>query len=175
MTAAVFGLVGVLVGGLITAGIEWWSARREQARDAEERSRALRAACRLVAMELDGIKTAVVWAERADRWWLEKQLPTQLWIEGRALLARELSPDEWRAVDVAYYSVEALNRVRSLDRPDAVELSRLGRETLTGSFARMLEATGALKRHITEHPDQQERGATRAPWWRRLWGLGESG
>lgn len=152
MTEAVFGLVGVLIGGLITAGTEWWSSRQDRVRAEEERRDDLRAACRLVAMELEGIKTAVVWAEREGRWWIEERLPTSLWLEHRALLARELSRDDWDAVDVAYYNVEALNRVRRLDRPDAVMLSKLGRDTITASFPRMRAATSSLKRHLRGAP-----------------------
>jgi hypothetical protein len=98
VTAAIFGFVGVLVGGLVTWGIEVWRARHGEQDEA-------RVAARLVADELDTIYLA-----RLKVHSLEPQFPRQIelalaqdaWMNYRATLARELEDESWNKVGGAY-------------------------------------------------------------------------
>jgi hypothetical protein len=98
MSAAIYALVGVVIGGVITWGIELWRARRGEG---DER----RVAARLVADELGSI--FVVWegmeeVEPRFREWRERALRQEAWFAHRAVLARELDDKSWLAVRSAY-------------------------------------------------------------------------
>jgi hypothetical protein len=101
---AIFGLVGVLVGGGITWGIEWWRERRRMEGEA-------RVAARLVADELmrahDLFK--VIWDESAtgSPELAEGVAGFPLWKEHRAVLARNLGSSDWLKVERAYLVAES--------------------------------------------------------------------
>jgi hypothetical protein len=147
VTAAIFGLIGVLAGGLITFGIEWWASRQERKRLQQGRAREVRASCRLVVTELSTAHSALIWAHREGKWWDESELEIVLWEQHRPLLAAELPRDEWKLVDVAYYAIGGLRRVRRLDDPKAHEISYLGRETVRGIEVHLLDAIEALQKY----------------------------
>ena len=94
MTAAIFGLLGVVVGGLINiiGGViaEWRRERNE-----------MRAAARLLADELRGIRGRLTMAASADDYTLRK-LDTPEWDRHRDILARWWDRKLWATVSAAY-------------------------------------------------------------------------
>lgn len=98
MTSALFGLLGVVVGGVLTGVV---SAGLDRVRDAR---RALVAA-RLVQDDLSYIQ-AVLKVEIAEGVWKrltpnEPALPFDAWSDGRDLLAAHLTFLEWTVASVA--------------------------------------------------------------------------
>jgi hypothetical protein len=89
MTEAIFGLVGVLVGGAITWGIE---AARERRRRREE----LRVAVRLVSAELKELDYRARFPQRA------KGPAAPAWQAHQHVLARDLNDETWSTVAHAY-------------------------------------------------------------------------
>jgi hypothetical protein len=106
MTEAVFGLVGVLIGGALSGGIQWLMARRT------ERA-AARTAARLVALELDAARDLLRQWLVLKRWMWEWWKPMSAWPDHRSTLAQTLSSRDWALVRLAY------ERLTHID--DAVE------------------------------------------------------
>lgn len=109
MEAALIGLVGVIVGGLITAGSQLWVARRE-------RKRSTQRARRLICGELlnASLILRTISKLRGDTWpqWLDPaMLPTSAFQEYGSELAAEVSEKLWNQV-VGAYSVLSLERAR---------------------------------------------------------------
>lgn len=100
MSEAIWGFVGVLVGGGITWIIEIWRARRSD-------TDAARVAARLVAAELETIDN--VRTVGAPEFLEQKNLAMKqdAWVVHRTTLARELSDDGWRNVRRAYDALAA--------------------------------------------------------------------
>jgi hypothetical protein len=111
VTAAIFGLIGVVVGALINGVVTALAQRRT------ERSER-RAATRLVASELDTWNSLALAAEARP----PEQLPQLhnaepiLWQSNRSVLARSLRDDDWEAVASAYAHVDALVSVLVFER-----------------------------------------------------------
>jgi hypothetical protein len=95
VTQAIFGLLGVLVGSAITWGIELWRARRVDTDEA-------RVAARLVIDELQSISNARTADEPEFKRQKASALRQDAWHSHRAVLARELPHEGWRAVRRAY-------------------------------------------------------------------------
>jgi hypothetical protein len=102
MTAAIFGLLGVIVGGLVNGGVGFW-ARTHNLRN--ER----RVSARLVYEELHAISTAL--SVGGDHRVALEDMPilTPEWVEHRMTLARSLNHREWAEVSGAYAAVTLLN------------------------------------------------------------------
>jgi hypothetical protein len=112
---ALIGLGGVLVGGLITAGVNWVLAvRREKVeaeRDRQGRAIQVKRAVRLIAFELDDIKACANIALQQKHWSAEYPLTTEAWQKFRGDIAPMLSADNWREVAIAFLAVGALRSV----------------------------------------------------------------
>jgi hypothetical protein len=104
MTAGIFGLAGVLIGGLITWGIEWW-------REHQRLSGQVRMAARLMSDELRRASALLSLLEDSPG---DEQIPRVLapfeglpaWTQYGPVIAREASHEAWAAVHLAYRSVE---------------------------------------------------------------------
>ena len=150
MTAAIFGLLGVIVGGLIAAGAEAWFRSRERKAEAL-------VAARLVLQELGTAAISIDLLIANDVWPIplpqmrEDLASTAQWEEGRAVLARTLSGDEWRIVTTAYGFLGQTSTVLADDDEKGLvmESLRLGRERIT-------EARGILARHAAIERRQEE-------------------
>jgi hypothetical protein len=103
MTAAIFGLLGVVVGAVINGTISSLSQRRTERSD-------LRSAARLVRSELVGFRALAVEGSRrtADELPQLRDAAPVLWQGNRAVLSRALDSDDWEAVARAYAHVDAV-------------------------------------------------------------------
>src|SRR5664280_1034399 len=109
MMAAIFGLVGVIVGGIITAGSNYVLAvRRERAdRDRDSRASAIevKRAARLIAMELARAQAVATFAIN-ERHWIDENLTTEAWQKYAATIAPILSNEAWGDVSIAFVALE---------------------------------------------------------------------
>lgn len=121
-------LIGVLIGAAValstTFGLEWWRNRRLVQEAADEQSRAIRQAIRLVLAELDEIDSVIREAASVGAYWTERmagrELPTGTWNTYRDTLAVHLDPHPWRLVAGAFAVANDLNwrlRAGKLARP----------------------------------------------------------
>lgn len=104
MSQAIFGLVGVLLGGFIAAGTKWLELRAA-------RRRSLAMAARLVASEFGDALAAVAFAREHKRWW-PNELSVDAWTTHSPVLAAELTLKEWLVVLKAHDTVQTLVRTR---------------------------------------------------------------
>jgi hypothetical protein len=113
MTAAIFGLVGVLVGGLLNGAVARWQARRTE-------SDAVRAAARMMLNEAINVTVAAEEIAKARLWPTRQYWPTVIarWGEHEGLLAGALTFDDWASVSHA---------VRALERIDVEDVETGGR------------------------------------------------
>ena len=108
MAEGIFGLVGVMVGAIVTGAVEWWHAR-------QARATARRAALRLVSDELEGTSVALRHAAQLEsddavaeevRDAVAREIVTTVtWREHRGELAQALGDSDWRKVSSAYQRV----------------------------------------------------------------------
>jgi hypothetical protein len=106
ITVACIGLLGVLIGGMITAGANFVLAVRRERVEAERDRRShaieIRRAARLIIMELRlGEATAQLYIDKRY-WWdhSDIQLKTDAWQKYGDIIAPILSDAEWLAVSV---------------------------------------------------------------------------
>jgi hypothetical protein len=117
MTAAIFGLVGVLIGGVLSSAGEAWLDRRRQLLEGIP-------AARLVSSELRVVDQAIqeiTWQKRVQTPAESPDLPVVLWHEHRAALAVVLTFADWERVARPYAVAAWVNEFRS--RPSGAELS----------------------------------------------------
>lgn len=110
---ALFGLVGVVIGGVITAGSNLLIERQRRGHEKEiqgERDKLeLRAGVRLVLSELEEIDYAIRDAVRGRGFNPDKRLPAYAWADHKAILATRLEDSVWLSVTNAYRETNELN------------------------------------------------------------------
>ena len=116
ITVALIGLVGVLVGGIITTGADWILAvRREKAgadRDRRNRAIEVKRAARMIGTELFVAMAAAQICVKKKYWWsADVPLKTEEWQRYSKVVAPDLSDTEWNAVVAAFMAVETLRTV----------------------------------------------------------------
>lgn len=100
MTAAIFGLFGVIVGGVLNTAAGLWQERRRERREA-------RPTARLVMTELSEIQAVLTAdARRHPEYRMGSMPPPTAWPDGRATLAAVLDGETWTAVSGAYMMAE---------------------------------------------------------------------
>jgi hypothetical protein len=121
VTAAVFGLIGVVVGALINGVVTGMLSRRA------ERS-ASRSAARLVLSELVRFYTLAVESDRLPPENLPqlRDIAPRVWQSQREILARSLSMEQWELVAGAYARVDALESVLVFDADGSLAEWRSG-------------------------------------------------
>lgn len=127
MGEAIFGLVGVIVGGFITAYSSYLlDRRREQVdrqKESHNRATKLKMAARLIDDELARGQAAAKIAFENRHWWNpDEQLLTGAWQQYREFIAPEVSQAAWHAVSIAIIAVHQL----SGERANAVKLGLAG-------------------------------------------------
>lgn len=120
LDSAIFGLIGVIVGGIITAGSNYLiESRRERAvmkRDSHNYTIEIKRAARLIADDLSrGIAAARICIDKRH-WWSTDVRPLTIegWQQNRGIVAAELSDDAWLAVRIAVEAVDNLNTSRDI-------------------------------------------------------------
>jgi hypothetical protein len=118
MGQAVIGLVGVVVGALLSGGATYLMAKRAEANKARAAARLLEAELRPIAQGLDVLYRAL---ERSGTKHVRvgqvvRHLPdsSRLWNEHKSLLAEVLDDADWYALASAYESIDIINRFSEL-------------------------------------------------------------
>ncbi len=107
--AAIFGLIGVVVGALVTGGVDVFLARRHEEADKRQAKRMIATEIHTLWVHLGLLsgtrKTPNVPADVFEL----RFLPTELWTAHRASLARAITEDrEWGELFVFYDNVTLL-------------------------------------------------------------------
>lgn len=100
---ALFGLLGVIVGGIITTASSYLLQRRGERTDneREDRNRAIeiKRAARLIDAELLRARAAARIAIKNKHWWIpDAKLKTEAWEKYSAVIAPVLSYGDWVAL-----------------------------------------------------------------------------
>jgi hypothetical protein len=103
LTAAWFGIGGVVIGAIATAGITYLTERRQEHRDYE-------LALKITGAEIDEISRIVGDALKAKKWPLGMATKNwaQSWSTNRRALATKMNEKAFRAVAVAYGYAEQI-------------------------------------------------------------------
>jgi hypothetical protein len=108
---AAFGLIGVIVGGTITAISSYFLERSKEKRSQE---RDLRRAARIMTANLSIFQSEVSSALNTKKWPPDPALvdyPSPLWVECQSVLAGSLSPTQWRTLVIGLMVVESFHRI----------------------------------------------------------------
>jgi hypothetical protein len=118
--SAISGLVGVIVGGIITAVSNYLLYQKrektERKRDRRNRVIEIKRASRLIDADLSWAQVAANICVEERHWWSANARPLTMegWQQYRGIIAPELSNNAWRAVCVAVEAVHHLNTARDL-------------------------------------------------------------
>jgi hypothetical protein len=142
MSSAVAGLIGAVVGGVLSVGANVViEATRNRRADKETTVRELsdrRQAARLVWAELKRSRLMVNSA-KDGKWPSGVSLPTQKWLIYGDVLAAQLRTDEWEAIE------EAFNALEIISLNDFEETPSLN--ALEGTIGMLDKAIGILNEH----------------------------
>ncbi len=118
MTEAIFGLVGVVIGGLLNGGVSWLSDRGKLRRNA-------RVAARLVLSEIRENDFSLGWGlERKEVEPLER-VESAAWEQWRETFADGLNDSEWRAINDYYVVlIDVRKAVREMNSPELLDKDR---------------------------------------------------
>lgn len=144
MSEAIFGLIGVVVGGVLSGAVQWAMTRRD------ERG-ATRRAARLVRSELREMRDLLTtWLGFAAWHWSWWESPRE-WVEHRDVLAAGVSAEVWELTERAYarvrhldLSIEALRK--KTDHPVEGYAVDEARDQLAKDVATLTAAIDALAR-----------------------------
>jgi hypothetical protein len=107
MTAAIFGLIGVVVGALVTGIVQW---RLERRRETTNR----RAAMRLLAADFAVSQALIRPVLETGAWGSERiPLPLEAYGEYRGVISAELNKAAWKYVEGAVLGLRHLNEIRA--------------------------------------------------------------
>jgi hypothetical protein len=111
IVTAVFGLIGVIVGGLITGVmsyiLEKRRANREEAKEKRKRIIALKQAARLIDADFDSALGAVECCISFKRWTSGfDPIRLEVWREHQSVLATEATLDDWIRLKKAVKAME---------------------------------------------------------------------
>jgi hypothetical protein len=104
MTEAIFGLIGVIIGGLISGGINLFLQQRKERLSAKVSARLVRDDLYLAACWIEDAVTEGEWEYGSDR-----KINEQAWNDHRAQLAAVLAYDDYASVGLAYQAVQKVN------------------------------------------------------------------
>jgi hypothetical protein len=118
---AAFGLIGVIVGGLITAGscylLDERRSKREREREERNRLTEIKRAARMIDLDLLTAAGHATFAHKNNRYWGPGDSPLKLkgWDDYAAILAPAASTDVWSKIRLGINAVRHLNEYRALD------------------------------------------------------------
>jgi hypothetical protein len=156
MSAAIFGLIGVVIGALVTGGVtfflEW---RRERA--------ALRAGLRLVGEELKDMLLEVqimvdmrAWGPPEVRQGLGGRISHEQWDRHRDVFAAQLSPTDWVKIagarDIGRSLRARFDQVKADTDPSWMFFSDAEQSILVGQIERLQEIVKRIAILVNEPP-----------------------
>jgi hypothetical protein len=118
--SAISGLVGVILGGIITTVSNYLLYQKrektERKRDRSNRSIEIKRASRIIDADLSRAHAAAHICVEQRHWWSADVPPLTVegWQQYRGIIAPELSNNAWRAVCVAVEAVHNLNTARDI-------------------------------------------------------------
>jgi hypothetical protein len=139
---ALLGLAGVVIGGVVSGGTQFYFARRRERGE-------FRSAVRLVSTDLEGARQVAQHCLGPPRRFAPEragELDLAAWEGGRGVLALNLEPPAWRAVGEAVTAVEEFRRLLH-DAPGEDERLEAHARSVSG---RVDTARTALDRHTGE-------------------------
>jgi len=153
VTAAIFGLIGVVVGALMNGVVTGMLSRR-----AEQSAR--RSAARLVLSELVRFYTLAIESDRLPPESLPqlRDIAPRVWQSQREVLARALSIEQWELAAAAYAHVDALESVLVFDADGSLAewRSSEAKRLLSSLIAPVEQAAAALAEAAGAHHDPIE-------------------
>jgi hypothetical protein len=153
VTAAVFGLIGVIVGGVLNGLVSYTLERRNE-------RRAARTAARLLLDEWRAALFLVEDALRQGRWQPGQRITFEEWDRHRELLADQLRQDAWLRVSNARLHVAWIDTANQAGG----SLDPAGREELERRWQVVRDAIDAYLIPVAVHGPQ--RRATARLYWR---------
>ena len=149
MLTAIFGLLGVVIGGLITASstymVEERRARREETKERRERVMELKRAARLVDEDIQWALSAVTLTINSKRW-TQEPLQLKTWQEYRGLFASETTLGNWRILKAAARVMLTYNfTLTKLSEVSKWEIDKVDLDFLEGEKTTLQKARDALK------------------------------
>jgi hypothetical protein len=156
VTAAIFGLIGVVIGAVINGAVTSWHQRRVERSD-------FRSAARLVRSELVQFRSLGLEAARRPPEHLPQLQDATpiLWQSNRGVLARSLSDQDWNLVARAYAHVDALTSVLVFE-PDGTLIAWRSNEAQR-LLAEMIEPVEAAAVALRQASDTALERAERPP------------
>lgn len=121
MTEAIFGLIGVVVGGLISGGISLILERRKEHVTARVAARLVREDLLPVSLGIEDVFNGRVWSQRPDRRSRERS-----WAEHRSRLATVMEYSDYASVVQAQIAADRFDAwfASRADRSDLKEADR---------------------------------------------------
>ena len=156
LTPAIIGLVGVLVGAVITTGANYWLAVRkenaEASKDKLTRTIELKTAARLIGNKFfAGRGAAKILVEK--KYWVpdEAKLPLVAWERDKGILARELSLEDWDAVRIGAVAVEQFQSLRPVPHTSDIMSDAIA-ESAKSIFRDINTAVETLRPYMIDRP-----------------------
>jgi hypothetical protein len=149
--SAISGLVGVIVGGIITAVSNYLLYQKrektERKRDRRKRVIEIKRASRLIDADLSWAQAAAKICVEKRHWWsaFSPPLSVEGWQQYRGIIAPELSNNAWVAVFVAVEAVHHLNTARDL----SFKFADQNEARLTAMTKELLEEVGGMQTELT--------------------------
>jgi hypothetical protein len=139
VTEAIFGLVGVVIGGGLNLAGLWWIERTRDRRTA-------RMAARILIPDVIELRSAIrVSGGPAIKWDSLTVLPKTHWDEYAEVLARAMDPDDWVMVSNAFTEVEILSNEATLHSyPE--ELDATWMDSLEDTYRALAKTIEVLRR-----------------------------
>jgi len=103
MEVAIFSLIGVVLGGIITGGTQMFLERRRERRAVRRAKRLVGGELLHASMILRSLSDSKIWPSSPDA---TSVLPTSAWQEHRAHLADVLDEDLWNQLVTTYSRLE---------------------------------------------------------------------
>jgi len=155
MEAAIFGLIGVIVGGIITAGSTYLLDRRrertERERDKRNHALEVKRAARSIDSELSWARAAAhSWADQKR--WTSPVVPLlSLSTEARQkyvdTIAPDLSDEAWLSVTFALQAVETIRVILAMPRDLAIAIP----EDVAESFVPLITSIDEGRRGLAPY------------------------
>lgn len=145
MTAAVFGLLGVIVGGVLNGVVSY-------ALDLGRDVKAAKAAARLLRGDFMSTAARMAVSRKHGRWGsiAEGRVPVEAWRDHRYLLAQVLTEAEWEKVETGALRLHMLADWYSPLVAPEEELGESGQDILRGSGEDLDKAARVLGVFISE-------------------------